>query len=169
MRKLLIAVALSAGLAGAASAQKPVTVEFTDAEGQLFGTATLTQGSAGVAIALDLKNLDPGPHAIHFHETAKCEGWTLGAAGGHFNPADKKHGLKNPAGPHAGDANNFTADANGNAKATVTAPGMTLGDGPNSVFANGGTALIVHDHGDDMTSDPEGGSGERVACAKITK
>ena len=46
---------------------------------------------------------------------------------------------------------------------------MTLAEGPNSVFANGGTALIVHDHGDDMTSDPDGSSGERVACAAITK
>ena len=107
MRKVLIAVALGAGLAGAAYAQKAVMVEFTDAEGQLFGTATLTQGSAGVNIALDMKNLDPGPHAIHFHETAKCEGWTLGAAGGHFNPSSKKHGLKNSRRPARGRREQF--------------------------------------------------------------
>ena len=51
-----------------------------------------------------------------------------------FNPDMKHHGLKNPDGPHAGDMPNFTVAADGTAKATVVAPGVTMGDDPHSIF-----------------------------------
>ena len=47
----------------------------------------------------------------------------------------KHHGLKNPEGPHAGDMPNFTVAANGTAKATVVAPGVTMGDDPFDLHA----------------------------------
>ena len=170
MKKVLVVFALSMGLARAAYPQQPITVEVTDPENQLLGTATLSPGSSGgVDVMLNLRGLTPGEHSISFHETAACQGWTLGAAGGHFNPSKKKHGLKNPDGPHAGDMGSFTVGADGAAKTTVAAPGMTLGGGPNSVFANGGTALIINEGVDDMMTDPEGRVGERVGCSAITK
>ena len=170
MKKVLVAVTLSAGLACVAAAQQPTKVEMKDGTGKSLGTATLTQGSNGVNIALDLKGLAPGEHALHVHMTAKCEGPAFTTAGGHFNPANKKHGMKNPEGPHAGDMNNFTVGADGSVKATVTAPGVTLRDGqPNSVFANGGTALVIHGKGDDMMTDPAGNAGDRIACGTISK
>jgi Cu-Zn family superoxide dismutase len=156
-------------IAGAGlSAQAPVTVDLKDGQGQSVGTATLTRANGGVSIALDVKNLTPGEHALHVHATAKCEGPAFTTAGGHFNPMSKKHGLKNPEGPHAGDMNNFTVAANGTAKTTVLAPGVTLGTEANSVFANGGTALMIHARGDDLMTDPTGNAGDRVACGVIT-
>lgn len=170
MKKVLIAVALSAGLAAIGSAQQSTKVEMKDGTGKSLGTATLTQGTNGVNIALDLKGLTPGDHALHVHMTAKCEGPAFTSAGGHFNPGNKKHGMKNPEGPHAGDMSNFTVPANGSVKATVTAPGVTLREGqPNSVFANGGTALVIHAKGDDMMTDPAGNAGDRIACGVISK
>jgi len=38
---------------------------------------------------------------------------------------------------------------------------------PNSIFANGGTSLVVHEKADDEKTDPSGNSGNRIACAVI--
>ena len=49
-------------------------------------------------------------------------------------------------------------------------PRVTLAEGaPNSVFANGGTSLMIHAKADDMKSDPAGNAGPRIACGVITK
>ena len=148
---------------------KPVTVKLANGQGKSVGTATLTQAANGVSIKLNVRGLPPGDHAIHVHQTAKCEGPDFKSAGGHFNPDNKHHGLQNPDGPHAGDIPNFVADAKGASKATVVAPNVSLTDGPHSVFTGGGTALVVHAKGDDGKTDPSGNSGDRIACGVITK
>jgi len=155
---------------GVVMAQMPLKVEMKNAKGESVGVATITEKKgAGVEIALDLKGLPAGEHALHFHMTPKCEGPEFASAGGHFNPAAKKHGMQNPEGPHAGDMSNFTVAAAGTAKATVSNANVTLGAGPNSLFTNGGTALMVHAAPDDMKTDPTGGAGARIACGVITK
>jgi Cu-Zn family superoxide dismutase len=149
--------------------QGSVRVELKDLQGASVGTATLSPAAGGgVAIALDVKNLTPGEHAFHVHQAAKCEP-PFATAGPHFNPEGKKHGLQNPDGAHAGDMNNFTVAADGTAKLVVTNLQVSLGAGPNSVFTNGGTALVIHAKPDDMKTDPAGNAGDRIACGTIVK
>jgi Cu-Zn family superoxide dismutase len=171
MSKSTFTIVLAAVFAAVSSyaATKPVTVTLKDAMGKDVGTAKISDAKSGVTIKLDVKGLTPGEHAAHFHGTAKCEGPAFQSAGGHFNPTMKKHGLQNPEGHHAGDMNNFTVKANGSAKVTLTNSDVTLGDGPNSLFTNGGTALVIHAKADDLKTDPAGNAGDRIACGTITK
>ena len=64
---------------------------------------------------------------------------------------------------------NVTVGADGTAMVTIVNPRVTLGDGANSVFANGGTALVIHAKADDMMTDPAGNAGDRIACGVIAK
>lgn len=169
-RSFFIVPALLCATAAFGQAKKQSAhADIMDAQGQKIGTAVLTQAVGGVHLDLNVSQLPPGVHGIHVHAVGKCEGPDFKTAGGHFNPDAKMHGKNNPAGPHAGDLMNIVVDEKGNSKASLATASVTLGDGPNSLFHDGGTALVIHEKEDDYKADPSGNSGGRIACGVIQK
>jgi len=145
------------------------TADLYDAKFATVGKARFTPArDGGVNIALDITSLPPGEHGVHLHAVPSCGGTNFADAGGHFNPTNMKHGLQNPEGHHAGDMDNFTVNADGTAKVTLTVKGVTLGGGGVNSLANG-AALVIHAKADDMKTDPSGNSGDRIACTVIVK
>ena len=144
-------------------------VELKDAQGKNVGKVTLREVDHGVEMKLDLENLPPGEHALHFHREPKCEAPDFKSAGPHFNPDLKKHGLENPEGHHNGDNPNITVRANGKVKLRLVNQDVNLGEGIRSLFSSGGTSLVIHAKPDDQKTDPAGNAGDRIACGVITQ
>jgi Cu-Zn family superoxide dismutase len=133
--------------------------ELKDQKGRLVGEVRLIETEDGVQIEMKAWNLPPGRHAFHIHEGKDCD-----SVGGHYNPHGRKHGFKNPEGPHAGDLPNITVESDGTCVVTLLAPMVSLGE-----LLEKGTCLVVHEKPDDHRTDPAGDSGERLACGAIRK
>jgi len=139
-----------------------------NSKGETVGSATLTQGPQSVTIAVEVSRLPPGMHGFHIHAVGKCDPPDFQTAGGHFNPFGKKHGLKNPEGPHAGDLPNLEVGPDGKGKIEATVGGLTLGkEGLAVLLGSNGTAVVIHAGPDDGMTDPAGSSGTRIACGVI--
>lgn len=161
-----IALILLIGACGAQTSQPApgARADLYDASGERVATATLFQQTDGVRVRVSARSVPSGEHGFHVHEVGQCEP-PFTSAGGHFNPAMRKHGVQNPDGPHAGDLVNLPANwTNGNIVETVSA-GLTL----ESLFDTNGSALIIHAGPDDYRTDPSGNSGDRIACGVIRR
>lgn len=177
MRLLTLLVTTGVTVALAQDPPKPAKpkggaiAELKNAKGEVVGKVRLAgqRGGEGVRMMGEVSGLTPGQHGIHIHMTGKCDPPDFTSAGGHFNPTNAKHSL-NTQGGHAGDLGNLTVESDGKAKIDMTVAGVTMrGDGANSLFKEGGTALVIHANADDLKSDPAGNAGGRVACGVIMR
>ena len=137
--------------------------------GALLELLSLRETKDGLLIIVNAKGLPEGLHAVHIHAVGKCEAPDFASAGGHFNPLNKKHGLKNPDGPHAGDLPDMYVNKDGVGRYEALMESVTLGAGETSVFDADGSAIVIHATADDNVTDPAGNSGDRIACGVITK
>lgn len=138
-----------------------------DVNGTTVGYATFTEDGKGVVhINVLVKGLPPGKHGIHIHEVGSCTP-NFSAAGEHFNPMGKKHGLNNTQGAHAGDLPNLEVNKAGIGRLSTKTDMITLSPGNKTIFDNNGSALVIHAGPDDQMTDPTGNSGGRIACGVI--
>ena len=163
-------VAVAAWPAQAQGETQGAMGELRDAGGNVVGKAILVPAPSGVELQVTVGGFTgaaAGEHGIHIHAVGLCEPPGFTSAGGHFNPAGKKHGLNSPEGSHAGDLPNMVFDGAGNATYSAVVESITLGAGVNSVFDADGSAVVIHAGPDDMMTDPAGNSGARIACGTL--
>lgn len=140
------------------------TAQLLGPNGELRGTATVSQTPAGTRVAAHIEGLPAGTYAIHLHAVGKCDAPKFTTAGAHFNPTMKQHGRDNPMGPHEGDLPNVVVGSNGTGDIDYTVAGMTLKGGTAPLLDADGAAIVLHAGPDDYRTDPSGNSGDRIAC-----
>ena len=168
---ILASLALAAASpALAAGLSAPMALATPTGPGAPVGTVTITEGPDGVVFAVDLYGLPPGPHGFHVHVNPSCaasekDGKPVpaGAAGGHLDPDNTGMHMGPMGGGHLGDLPLITVNADGTAKAALTAPHIK------TVDILRGHSLMIHVGGDNYSDEPLplGGGGARLACGVI--
>ncbi len=173
-RTALLALATACSLAACAQVKSLVTPAPTATASllptkgsQVQGSVKLVQRDGEVLVSGKVTGLAPGPHGFPVHEKGDCSAPDGASAGPHFDPAaSKAHGGPMGDKRHGGDLGNITADAKGVASFEIRVMGISLGSDPASVV---GRSLIVHAKADDLTTQPSGNSGPRLACGLISR
>ena len=166
MKRLVLITLISLALACATNKNGPMaSVTLSPTTGQTAtGTVTFTDlKDGGTQVVVDLKNVPPGVHGFHIHEGSSCADDAKGA-GGHFNPNNMPHAAPDAASHHAGDFGNVTADDKGEVHANFVTHSVTVAAGTTSVI---GHAVVLHANPDDLTTQPAGNAGARIACGVV--
>ncbi|HYE07173.1 MAG TPA: superoxide dismutase family protein [Planctomycetota bacterium] len=122
------------------------------------------QGDDTLLIVAEVSGLSAnGQHAFHVHEFGDASAPDAESAGGHYNPEGHAHGGPDSEERHAGDFGNLQADAQGKARLELTARGVTV-CGRNPVL---GRSIIIHAKADDLSTQPSGNAGPRIAIGVI--
>ncbi len=128
------------------------------------GRATFVQQVAGVEVTLEVAGASPGRHGAHLHATGDCSDAEAKSAGPHFADEGQPHGGPTHVAHHHGDLGNVDVGADGTGRLVLLLAGVMLAPGPHSVV---GRSVIVHADADDLTTQPAGNSGARVACGVV--
>ena len=129
------------------------------------GALTFTQIGDVVRITGEIKGHTKGPKGFHIHEKGDCSDDKGMNTGGHFNPHQSKHGGPYEPVKHAGDLGNIVFNDAGVANVNFTVGDISVTrDRADGII---GRAVIVHAATDDLTTDPTGNAGARVACGVI--
>ncbi|HEX7005789.1 MAG TPA: superoxide dismutase family protein [Alphaproteobacteria bacterium] len=133
--------------------------------GPEIGRITVRDSPQGMVLEADLRDLPPGEHGFHFHETADCrpsivDGKPLaaGRSGDHFDPDRTGKHLGPTGNGHRGDLPLLVVDSDGSVEGPVTAPRLKVSQVRD-------LALVIHAESDNFSDVPEplGGSGGRIA------
>ncbi len=143
--------------------EKAVCVLHPTEGNNVSGTVTFTRNGSSITVEADVEGLTPGLHGFHIHEYGDCSAADGTSAGGHFNPDDSDHGGPNDEERHVGDLGNIEAGQDGRAQFELTDSLISF-TGANSII---GRAVVVHAGEDDLTSQPTGDAGGRLACGII--
>ena len=151
------------GKSGGSMVTKAVCVLYPTKDSKVTGIVTFTKTDKGMHVIADVHGLTPGKHGFHIHQYGDCSAPDGTSTGGHFNPDNMKHAGPMAKERHEGDMGNIEANAMGDAHLDYVDPKLSF-DGEHSIIGRG---IIVHAGEDDLTSQPTGAAGARVACGVI--
>lgn len=129
-------------------------------DSEISGSVTFSSTDDGVQVQGEFEGLTPGEHGFHIHQYGDCRADDGTSTGGHFNPMDNEHGAPTDMNRHMGDLGNIVADDNGTAMVDYTDTNVSLAE----ILGRG---VIIHAGQDDLSSQPSGAAGSRVACGVI--
>lgn len=124
------------------------------------GSVTFSEADDGVRVEGEFSGLEAGNHGFHIHEFGDCRAADGTSAGGHFNPAGNDHGAPTDEMRHMGDMGNIEANEEGMSTVSYVDGTITLEE----ILGRG---IIIHAGEDDLTSQPTGAAGGRIACGVI--
>ena len=152
---------------GAAATRAEAVLAATTMTGTAKGSARFDRAGAEVTLTVSIEGAMPGMRGIHIHQNGSCAmdemGVAAGAAGGHWNPSSAMHGTSTAG--HLGDLGNIVIGMDGKGTLTLKNAGWALGTG--SMTDVVGKAVVLHAGTDDLASQPNGMSGDRIACGII--
>lgn len=163
LRPSLLCLALAGCVPMAPADVAVASANLISSSGAVLGTVRVFSEPTGVMLRISAAGVPAGQHGVHLHSVGKCEGPKFTSAGPHWNPTDKKHGHRNPAGYHMGDLGNVGVGADGKLIVALLVPEAKI-DGLRDAD---GAALVLHANADDEVTDPSGNSGDRIACAVL--
>jgi Cu-Zn family superoxide dismutase len=154
------------GCSSEPAASKKLRCELQPTQGSsVSGWISFEPMADHVHVKASVKGLSPGKHGFHVHEKGDCSSGDGKSAGGHFNPANAPHAGPDAERRHAGDLGNLEADQSGVASYDRMDLVLQL-SGEDSIL---GRAVIVHAGEDDLTTQPTGAAGARLACGVIVE
>lgn len=142
------------------SFNKAVAVVNPIGESEVRGTVKFETSEDGVSVTAVLSGLEEGNHGFHIHQYGDCTAPDGTSAGGHFNPGGNEHNSPEAINRHMGDMGNIIANPNGEAS-------LYYIDGAITIDQIIGRGIIVHAGEDDLSSQPSGAAGSRIACGVI--
>ncbi|WP_088007871.1 superoxide dismutase family protein [Indiicoccus explosivorum] len=132
-----------------------VRVDLVNTQADLVGYADLIQEETGIVVQLDIADLEPGVHAVHFHIGSSCT-----------PPDDEGEGepMLTP-----GSLPDITVEEDRTVQTEFAVEDATLQpDDANSLLAEEGTSLVIHDPAVEEIEYPEAGEAPILACGTIT-
>lgn len=170
-KKILTVCSLITSLiAPCAQAMEEAYAEIINNKGKKIGVATFKQGTDGVVVRIDLGQLKPGIHGMHFHEVGDCTDFDkFDNAKGHIALHAQPHGYYHPDGPQEGNLPNLIVGKDSRAEVEIYTDLVSLtGKGwKPELLSEQGSALIIHENEDDHFTQPSGNAGKRIACGVI--
>lgn len=129
----------------------------------VHGSIRFSKVENGVRVEGHLEGVPPGMHGFHIHQFGDCSSGDGKSAGGHFNPTNTAHGAPSDEIRHVGDLGNISANSDGVAHFDFVDTRISLSGEANIL----GRGVILHEVADDLTSQPTGAAGSRLACGVI--